>query len=97
MRSYQQKMQAVAAAAAEYIAGIAVTTQFLRYARAAHRDERNGFRYSAAIQWRRAADLFGSNRFAVEYCWQQWERIMRVPRRLAVPISDPTELIEVAA
>jgi hypothetical protein len=52
----------------------------LRYGRAAQRDERNGFHYTAAIEWRHAAELFRSGSLAAEYCWRQWERIMHSPR-----------------
>jgi hypothetical protein len=97
MRSHQRQMQAVAAVAAQYITGVALTAEFLRYACAALRDERNGYQYTAAIQWRRAAELFVLNTAPEEYCWRQWERIMRVPRKFAVPISDEPEVIEAAA
>ena len=58
------------------------------YVRAAQKDERNGFRYTAAMEWQLAAGLFASNTLAAEYCWRQWERIMHLPRRLAGAISD---------
>jgi hypothetical protein len=40
------------------------------------------------MEWQFAAGLFASNTFAGEYCWRQWERIVRIPRRLAGPIGD---------
>jgi hypothetical protein len=53
--------------------------------RAAQREERDGFKYTAAMKWRNAAKLFAPDTRAVEYCWQEWERIMHLPRRLAGP------------
>jgi len=96
MRSHQHEMRVAVAIAAEYIAGVAAISQAIRYVYAAHRDERDGFLYTAASEWRHAADLFTLNNQGVEYCWRQWERIMRLPRSFAVPISDPPERIEVA-
>jgi hypothetical protein len=53
--------------------------------RAAQKEELNGFKYTAAMKWRNAAELFAPDTRAVEYCWRQWERIMQLPRRLAGP------------
>src|SRR5689334_25339408 len=53
--------------------------------RAAQKEERNGFKYTAAMKWRNAAELFAPDTRAVEYCWRQWERIMQLRRRLAGP------------
>jgi hypothetical protein len=53
--------------------------------RAAQKEERNGFKYTAAMKWRNAAELFAPDTRAVEYCWHEWERIMQLPRRLAGP------------
>jgi len=53
--------------------------------RAAQKEERNGFKYTAAMKWRNAVELFAPDTRAVEYCWLQWERIMQLPRRLAGP------------
>ncbi len=59
--------------------------------RAAQREERNGFKYTAAMKWRNAAGLFAPDTRAVEYCWHEWERIMQLPRRLAGPaFAAPT-------
>ena len=57
------------------------------YGRAAQRDERNGFPYTAAMEWRNAAELFAPDTLAAEYCWGQWERIMHLPRWLAQPVD----------
>jgi hypothetical protein len=53
--------------------------------RDAQREERSGFKYTAAMKWRNAAELFATDAQAVEYCWREWERIMQLPRRLAGP------------
>jgi len=98
MKSRHSKKLAVVAIAAQWIASVSESAKAIRYVCAAHRDECNGFRYTAANEWRRAADLFALNTPAVEYCWRQWERIMNLPRRLAVPINDSDRaLVEVAA
>jgi hypothetical protein len=64
-----------------------VLAKALHYGRAAQRDERNGFHYTAAMEWRYAAELFESGSLAADYCWGQWERIMHLPRQLAGPVS----------
>ncbi len=57
----------------------------LQYAWVASRDERRGLTYTAAMHWRKAAEIFGPNTRIAEYFWCQWERIMQLPRRLAGP------------
>ena len=59
----------------------------LHYRWAAQRDEKKGFPLTAAIEWREAAELFAPITPLVERCWREWERIMRLPRRLAEPIA----------
>ena len=63
--------------------------------RDAQREERNGFRYTAAMKWRSAAELFASDSRAVEYCWREWERIMQLPRRLAGPVFVAPTIVRV--
>jgi hypothetical protein len=70
-----------------------VLAKALHYGRAAQRDERNGFPYTAAMEWRHAAELFESGSLAADYCWGQWERIMHLPRQLAVPVSSSRHVI----
>lgn len=60
----------------------------VRWCLAAERDEENGFSLTAAMEWRKAAELFGSSSPIADRCWREWERIMRLPRRLAGPIGD---------
>ena len=79
---------AVAAVSARYLAYIAGLRKAVHYASAANRDERNNFPLTAAWEWRKAAELFGSCTSAAEYCWRQWERVVQLPRRFATPICD---------
>ena len=53
------------------------------YLRAAELDERNGFPFTAAMEWRKAAECFGSLPLISERCWQEWERIVQLPRESA--------------
>ncbi len=78
----------IAASGAQWFSNVAGVAKAVHYVRAAQRDEHNGFRYTAAMEWQFAAGLFGSNTLAAEYSWRQWERIMHLPRGLAGPISD---------
>ena len=59
----------------------------VRYCLAAERDEKNGFPLTAAMEWRKAAELLTLVPLAADRCWRKWERIMRLPRRLAGPIG----------
>ena len=58
----------------------------MRYCLAARRDEKNGFPLTAALEWRKAADLVGPIGPMADRCWIEWERIMHLPRHLAGPI-----------
>jgi hypothetical protein len=58
----------------------------MRYCLAARRDEKNGFPLTAALEWRKAAELAGPIGPIADRCWIEWERIMHLPRRLAAPI-----------
>jgi hypothetical protein len=66
-------------------ANTALPSKAFYCSRAAQKEERNGFKYTAAMKWRSAAELFAPDTQAVEYCWHEWERIMHLPRRLAGP------------
>lgn len=57
---------------------------------AAQKEERSGFKFTAAMKWRIAAELFAPDAQAVESCWCEWERIMQLPRRLAGPACAST-------
>jgi hypothetical protein len=64
----------------------AILAKAFRCVCAARRDERKGYPCTAALEWRNAAELFSPSTRVVESCWRQWERIMHLPRRLAVPV-----------
>jgi hypothetical protein len=55
---------------------------------AAQRDEKNGFRFTAAMEWHKAALLFVPTSTLAELCWRKWERIVHLPRHMAEPIRD---------
>lgn len=76
------------AIAARWVSNVAIPARAFQYGRAAERDERNGLPYTAAMQWRKAAELFPPETLAAEYFWRQWERVMHLPRRLADPVED---------
>lgn len=53
----------------------------------AMRDEMSGYRFTAAVEWRKAAELLATIPPVADHCWKQWERIINLPRRLAEPLS----------
>jgi hypothetical protein len=61
------------------------------YYHAAINDELNGFALTAAVEWQKAAELVAPFPFIANICWQQWERITQLPRRLATPIPPPAQ------
>ena len=63
----------------------------IAYCIAAGRDERTGYRLTAAFEWRKAAELLAIFPSMADHCWQQWERITNLPRRLAEPASFPQQ------
>lgn len=60
----------------------------LAYWWAAERDEKDGFPFTAAWEWQKAAECFGWISVVADRCWQEWERIVHLPRRLAGPIGE---------
>ena len=82
---------AVTGVSAVCASSVGVLAKAMHYSHAARRDEQNGFCLTAAMEWRLAAELFGSNTFAANHYWRQWERIMHLPRKLASPIDDAAE------
>jgi hypothetical protein len=60
----------------------------LGYCLAAQRDEKNGFPFTAAMEWHKAADLFVPIGPLADLCWRKWERIVWLPRQMAGPIGD---------
>jgi len=72
-----------------------VARRVLVKCREARRDERNGFPFSAAMEWREAAGLCASISLLADFCWREWERIMGLPRQMAIPIRvAPVPLVE---
>lgn len=76
-----------AVATAWWLCHVAVALKIRHYVRSAQRDERQGFQFTAAVEWREAAELLSGNVTAADHAWLQWERIMRMPRRLASPLT----------
>jgi hypothetical protein len=66
--------------------------QAFQYCRAAQHDEKNGFPFTAAMEWHKAADLFALAPPLADRCWQEWERIVRLPRRLAGPLGATADV-----
>lgn len=64
--------------------------------RAAQRDEVNGYSFTAAMEWRKAAGFMALVPAASDYCWKQWERIMLLPRRLAAPIVEAPAIAQMS-
>jgi len=88
MKNLKHQRLVLAEIAGWWVRAAVVLAKALHYGRAAQRDERNGFPYTAAMEWRYASELFESGSLAADYCWGQWERIMHLPRQLAVPVSS---------
>ncbi len=60
----------------------------IAYCCAAQQDEREGYAITAALEWRWAAELMAPIPAAADRCWTHWERLMRLPRRLAGPLRE---------
>ena len=58
-----------------------------RYCRAAKQDEDNGLPFTAAMEWRQAAELSSWVTSLANSYWREWERIMQMSRSLAEPIG----------
>ena len=69
------------------------STLAIGYCLAAQQDKKNGFPLTAAMEWRKAAELFAPISLVSNRCWHEWERIMHLPRHLAVPIGDSREIV----
>jgi hypothetical protein len=79
-----------------WLRNMLVLATAFHYGYAARRDERNGFVYTAAMEWRHAAELFPPDTLVAGYCWTQWERIMSLPRRLAQGHYTSSSVVAVA-
>jgi hypothetical protein len=86
MKSRKDHRLAFVSIGAWCLANLAAPVKVLHYGCLAQRDERQGFFHTAAMEWRKAAESVFPNTLAAEYCWRQWERIMRLPRQLAGPV-----------
>lgn len=82
---------AVAIIGTWWTANVGAPITALRYGAAAQRDERQGFPYTAAMEWRKVAELVPNTR-AADYAWARWEAIMQLPRRLAGPLGGTSTL-----
>jgi hypothetical protein len=60
----------------------------MRLCRKARQDEENGFLFAAAMEWREAAGLCAHIGSMADRCWQEWERLMQLPRGMAEPIPE---------
>jgi hypothetical protein len=87
MKSRNRHNPVIAVTGDWWLSNVIIPAKAFHYSLDAVCDERNGFPYTAAMEWRQAADLFGPSTRAAEYFWRQWERIMHLPRRLAGPIG----------
>jgi len=68
----------------------------LGYWRAAEKDEKNGFPFTAALEWQEAAECFGWISLVSNRCWEEWERIMHLPRQLSTPIGESEVVLQLA-
>ena len=73
----------------EIVAGLKLG---LKYRRDAVRDEKKALPFTSAMEWRKAAELFSAIPHLSDRCWQEWERIMHLPRRFALPIGESAEV-----
>ena len=62
MNSRHNHKSVIAAVGAHWFLRVAVVTKAVHYTRAAQKDERNGFRYTAAMEWQLAAELLPRTR-----------------------------------
>ena len=78
----------IATAGATWASSIGVLASAVYYMHAARRDEQRDFPLTAAMEWRKAAELFAPETVAADYFWRQWERVMHLPRRLAGAVGE---------
>jgi hypothetical protein len=58
-----------------------------QYRRDAKQDEDKGLPFTAAMEWRHAAEVSSWVTPLANSYWREWERIMQLSRRLAEPIG----------
>ena len=79
--------KAIAMVATWWLSDLVAPAKAFHYGRAARRDERKGLPYTAAMEWRKAAEPCAREARAAGYLWRQWERVTRLRRRLVGPIG----------
>jgi len=88
MRLHEAKLELLTSAVVlELLIAVERFNTAAEYRRRARCSEANGYPYTAAVQWRIAANLFRSEDWLAEKCWQAWERIMDIPRKFSQPIT----------
>ena len=66
--------KAIATVATWWLSDLVAPAKAFHYGRAARRDERKGLPYTAAMEWRKAAELCARQARAAGYLWRQWEQ-----------------------
>jgi hypothetical protein len=65
----------------------------MRLRRRARKDEKDGFLFTAAMEWRMAAEVCAPNGILAGWCWREWERIMHLPRQMAPPAREASIVV----
>jgi hypothetical protein len=98
MKTHTNRIPAVVSICVASFVRVVAPLYAFQYCRAAQRDERNGFPFAAAMEWHKAAELFAPVAPPLaDRCWQEWERIVRLPRRLAGPLVAKAKVVPLVA
>lgn len=88
MRRYKGQRELITSAVAiQVLATLSRFNMAAEYHRRARCSEAEGYPYTSAMQWRKAAELFATEDWIAEKCWQKWERIMCLPRKFSQAIA----------
>lgn len=88
MKTRMNRIPAIVSVCVAPLVKVAALLYAIQYCRAAQRDERASFPFTAAMEWHKAAVLFSPVApLLADRCWQEWERIVRIPRSLAGPLG----------
>jgi len=88
MKTRMNRISAVVSICVASLVKDAAALRAFQYCRAARQDEQNGYRFTAAMEWHKAAELFAPVVPSLaDRCWEEWERIVRMPRSLAGAIG----------
>ena len=88
MKTRMNRISAVVSICVASLVKDAAALRAFQYCRAARRDEENGYPLTAAMEWHKAAELFAPVVTSLaDRCWQEWERIVKMPRSLAGAIA----------